>query len=291
MQDTGEARIPGRTPLRHRADGPAPASRRRPRRPLRSYDLALLERAYGIGTGGAPVTVVPHGPYDHVRSIEARDRPRTVTTGRSTPSATRRRFNLLFFGVIRPYKGLEDLVEAFGSLPEHVRERTAADDRRRDLGGLGRPARGRRLEPGTRPDHGRQPLRHRRRGARALRRRRRRGPALPPLVVLGPAADGDERRPPRRRHRGRRSRRGRLATTRASRFVPAARRPRAGGGPRRAADQARPAVRRHPQLGPHGRRLLRRSSPTSASTSPAADGARPRPAPSPPSPDPAEEPP
>ena len=120
VQDSGEARIPGVRRyvtalmgrlLRH-VDAHVVHSQ---------HDLALLERAYGIGTGGAPVTVVPHGPYDHVRSIEGA----TGDDGENRPVDPvddPGRFNLLFFGVIRPYKGVEDLVEAFGSLPEHVRD-------------------------------------------------------------------------------------------------------------------------------------------------------------------------
>ncbi len=42
--------------------------------------------------------------------------------------------NLLFFGVIRPYKGLEDLVEAFERIPEHEVVRLLAHRRRRDVG-------------------------------------------------------------------------------------------------------------------------------------------------------------
>jgi len=49
--------------------------------------------------------VVPHGPYDHlIRS----NIPGTQETDGP--------FSILFFGTIRPYKGLENLVEAFGQL-------------------------------------------------------------------------------------------------------------------------------------------------------------------------------
>ena len=47
----------------------------------------------------------------------------TERTEQAEPSdPSDRPFNLLYFGVIRPYKGLEDLVEAFTSLPEPARE-------------------------------------------------------------------------------------------------------------------------------------------------------------------------
>ena len=113
VQDTGEARIPGVTRYVAKAMG----------RLLRhvdahvvhsTFDRELLDRAYDITGTGTPVTVVPHGPYEHVRTSTPQD-------GAAATVATKP-FNLLFFGVIRPYKGLEDLVEAFGALPEHVRE-------------------------------------------------------------------------------------------------------------------------------------------------------------------------
>lgn len=59
----------------------------------------------------AAIQVLPHGPHDHYRSgrdsqaVPRRDAPRGVC-------------NILFFGVIRPYKGLEDLVRAFERLCE-----------------------------------------------------------------------------------------------------------------------------------------------------------------------------
>lgn len=104
VQDTGEARVPGvvryvRAAMRlllRSVDAHVVHS---------DYDLALLQEAYGLGDA---VTVVPHGPYDHVERQPA------------APSRSGGPFELLYFGVIRPYKGLEDLVEAFGRLPEDV---------------------------------------------------------------------------------------------------------------------------------------------------------------------------
>lgn len=106
VQDTGEARIPGvaryvvtaMRQLLRRVDGHVVHSR---------YDLELLRRTYPLPD--ARVAVAPHGPYDHY------DRPE--------PDAPRRddAFVFLYFGVIRPYKGVEDLVAAFELLPEAVR--------------------------------------------------------------------------------------------------------------------------------------------------------------------------
>jgi glycosyltransferase involved in cell wall biosynthesis len=68
-------------------------------------DRAALEGRYRLGD--RPVAVIPHGPYDHHRAVveqPIRTAPESAT-------------NLLFFGVIRPFKGLEDLVAAFEALP------------------------------------------------------------------------------------------------------------------------------------------------------------------------------
>lgn len=106
VQDTGEARIPGvvryvRAAMRvllRRVDAHVVHS---------GYDLGLLQDAYGLDPG--TVTVVPHGPYDHVH----------VPAGPARPAGGP--LELLYFGVIRPYKGVEDLVAAFELLPERVR--------------------------------------------------------------------------------------------------------------------------------------------------------------------------
>lgn len=113
VQDTGEARVRGAQGYVHRGM----------RRLLRhvdahvvhsAYDLDLLEKAFDITASGSTATVIPHGPYDHVRAGPDGQPP--VERPEDAP------FNLLFFGVIRPYKGLEDLVEAFGALPTAVRK-------------------------------------------------------------------------------------------------------------------------------------------------------------------------
>jgi glycosyltransferase involved in cell wall biosynthesis len=75
-------------------------------------DRGPLEDRYHLGR--RPSAVVPHGPYDHhvQQSSPAVDGARI---GRVAPPDA---VNLLFFGVIRPFKGLEDLVEAFDGLPD-----------------------------------------------------------------------------------------------------------------------------------------------------------------------------
>src|SRR6185437_11893527 len=57
------------------------------------------------------IVVAPHGPFDH-------HVPQTTT--RETDHDE---FNVLFFGTIRPYKGLEHLVEAFDLLDDETAQR------------------------------------------------------------------------------------------------------------------------------------------------------------------------
>lgn len=108
VQDTGEARIPGvaryvttamKRLLRH-VDGHVVHSR---------YDLELLRRSYDLPDD--QVAIAPHGPYDH-HAAQPAEEPGTARGDD---------FVYLYFGVIRPYKGVEDLVTAFDLLPESVR--------------------------------------------------------------------------------------------------------------------------------------------------------------------------
>ena len=69
------------------------------------FDLVALLEAYGLE--GTPAQIALHGPFDHHATVPAARRPVADS-----------RCRLLFFGTIRPYKGLEDLIEAFGNLPE-----------------------------------------------------------------------------------------------------------------------------------------------------------------------------
>ncbi len=68
-------------------------------------------------TAAAPSTrlaldIAPHGPYDHLAGAE--DVVPDQEDAGPDPDGTVR---LLFFGLIRPYKGLEDLIRAFDALP------------------------------------------------------------------------------------------------------------------------------------------------------------------------------
>lgn len=109
VQDTGEARIPGVARY-------AVAAMRRLLRVTDAhlihsdYDLQLLRRSYELPD--ERVAIAPHGPYDHYLDTEGTASAPTERTGD---------FVLLYFGIIRPYKGVEDLVAAFDLLPDDVR--------------------------------------------------------------------------------------------------------------------------------------------------------------------------
>jgi len=98
VQDTGEARHRWAArytrmlirPLLRRTDGVVVHSR---------FDQQNLTRTYALST--VPLEIARHGPYDHHAAPPVR------------PPGRR----LLYFGTIRPYKGLEDLIEAFALLP------------------------------------------------------------------------------------------------------------------------------------------------------------------------------
>jgi glycosyltransferase involved in cell wall biosynthesis len=68
------------------------------------FDMQAISGAYPLDN--AIIRVIAHGPYNHVAIPEA-------------PRADARvgfPFRLLYFGVVRPFKGVEDLVAAFGML-------------------------------------------------------------------------------------------------------------------------------------------------------------------------------
>lgn len=71
------------------------------------FDRDLVLRTWRIGRR-RPIAVLPHGPHDHYQGAP-------VTPRRDAPAGV---CNLLFFGVIRPYKGLELLVRAFEAIPD-----------------------------------------------------------------------------------------------------------------------------------------------------------------------------
>jgi glycosyltransferase involved in cell wall biosynthesis len=71
-----------------------------------SFDLQAIPATYSLDK--AAFRVIPHGPYNHVVDAEAPQ----VAGWDSSP------FQLLYFGVVRPFKGVEDLVAAFSALDD-----------------------------------------------------------------------------------------------------------------------------------------------------------------------------
>lgn len=85
-------------------------------------DWQLLESGYG--PLNVRVAMAAHGPYDQYRSIS--EDPKSpnaaaISAVRTAPKPDV--VNLLFFGLIRPYKGLEDLLRVFNNLPKEEAER------------------------------------------------------------------------------------------------------------------------------------------------------------------------
>jgi glycosyltransferase involved in cell wall biosynthesis len=74
------------------------------------FDRPHLEKRYKLGK--RPVALIPHGPYDHYAIEEKSEALEAVAMSESNCC------NLLYFGVIRPYKGLEDLLRAFEAIRE-----------------------------------------------------------------------------------------------------------------------------------------------------------------------------
>lgn len=99
VQDTGELKIPLAGAYARRVL--ASVLRRAQAFIVHSeYDKGLLGETFDLS--GRPVAVIPHGPFDHYL-VPREPAPDNV-------------FRLLFFGLIRPYKGLRYLIEAFDRL-------------------------------------------------------------------------------------------------------------------------------------------------------------------------------
>ena len=86
-------------------------------------DWQLFESNYG--PMDMRVALVPHGPYDQYRDVQETSDPAitaAISAVRTAPKSDGT-VNLLFFGLIRPYKGLEDLLRVFNALPREEAER------------------------------------------------------------------------------------------------------------------------------------------------------------------------
>lgn len=76
-------------------------------------DRAPVEKRYRLN--GRRFRVITLGPYDNFGTLRAAPGDGEMPSVRSAPTDA---INILFFGLIRPYKGLEDLVDAFDGLSD-----------------------------------------------------------------------------------------------------------------------------------------------------------------------------
>jgi glycosyltransferase involved in cell wall biosynthesis len=102
-QDVGEAALPG-TRRYVQTLMPRLLSRVDAHVVHSNYDLRAITASYSLGD--AAVCVMPHGPYDHLVYPAANMAKADVNAP----------IRLLYLGVIRPFKGVEDLIAAFSSL-------------------------------------------------------------------------------------------------------------------------------------------------------------------------------
>jgi glycosyltransferase involved in cell wall biosynthesis len=79
------------------------------------FDLRAITSAYPLGM--TPVRVIRHGPYDHLA------RPLAPTARVAGPRPGDGPLRLLYLGLIRPFKGVEDLIAAFSGLDRGDAER------------------------------------------------------------------------------------------------------------------------------------------------------------------------
>jgi glycosyltransferase involved in cell wall biosynthesis len=77
-------------------------------------DRSLVAASYRIPMD--QLTVIPHGLYDQYQKIDA--------TEARARLGIREDFVILFFGLLRPYKGLRYLIQAFESLPPDILEQS-----------------------------------------------------------------------------------------------------------------------------------------------------------------------
>ncbi|MCX8172004.1 MAG: glycosyltransferase, partial [Archaeoglobaceae archaeon] len=75
-------------------------------------DKGSISKAYRIPE--EKISIIPIGLYDHYRIVE---NARTLLK-------MREEFIILFFGLIRPYKGVRYLIEAFEMLPQEILEKS-----------------------------------------------------------------------------------------------------------------------------------------------------------------------
>ena len=85
-------------------------------------DQELFELSYG--PLGVRTALAPHGPYDQFRDVGGTvDAAAAAAIAKVREAPKPGAVNVLFFGIIRPYKGLDDLLRVFNDLPREDAER------------------------------------------------------------------------------------------------------------------------------------------------------------------------
>ncbi len=113
-QDTGEATLPG---ARRYVQTLMPRLLSTVDAHVVHSDFDMREITAAFTFGDAPVRVIPHGPYDHLTGLTASQESQVPRRGSQAASgADGSPFRLLYLGVVRPFKGVEDLVTAFSGL-------------------------------------------------------------------------------------------------------------------------------------------------------------------------------
>jgi len=77
-------------------------------------DREIISRIYGIKR--EKIAVIPHGIYDHYEKLPKEEARASL--------GIKEDFVILFFGLLRPYKGVKYLLRAFERLPEEIAERS-----------------------------------------------------------------------------------------------------------------------------------------------------------------------
>lgn len=90
-----------------------------------AFDTAALEAHYHLGRYQRPIVVVPHGPYAQHQGRDGGAVSTSISASAPAPAGAAETplCRLLYFGVIRPYKGTDDLLRAFEALPPEVAAR------------------------------------------------------------------------------------------------------------------------------------------------------------------------
>jgi glycosyltransferase involved in cell wall biosynthesis len=78
-------------------------------------DYSRKQLLEALGAAAPPISVIPHGVFDHYETVARPD---------TTKATSQEEQNILFFGNISRYKGIDILIRAFAELPPEHTQRT-----------------------------------------------------------------------------------------------------------------------------------------------------------------------